>query len=130
MNIRATTYYALIAVTIACASCATVFLVLNKDHGNCRVGWAAKEIMGNQPPAYTLDKIAALIIRDNKFLKERIPYRPNDWNIIVNPGFKVEKPEKWHQRNHVLYEFIKIAITALLGGIIGYWIKNSAIECL
>lgn len=60
-----------------------------KEEKNCRVGWAAKEIVGTEVQFHILDKISAEIIENLKYTRD--PANANfqyDWNIRYNPLFR------------------------------------------
>ena len=65
-----------------------------KDNDTCRVGWACEQVLGWPCQPNVHDKIAARCIKTFRYKKE--PANPDifevrDWNIIVNPEYRVFK---------------------------------------
>jgi hypothetical protein len=81
-----------------------------KENHCCRVGWACKQIMLTTVQENVLDKIAARVVSDGKFIKESANVNfKYDWNITYNP-----------YRN----QFRRGVITTLIGVTIGFFLTT------
>jgi len=86
------------------------------EQGSVRVGWAAEKILGQKAQHNILDKVAAILLQDREYVKEKA--NPNfnyDWNIRRNPDYK---KEKWTERNPIGFEIIKGLITSIFSIIV------------
>jgi hypothetical protein len=61
------------------------------EQGNCRVGWALREIAGPQfeKSIHLKEKIANVMIQSGEYIKEESGVAEKDWNILINPQYKL-----------------------------------------
>ncbi|GAB6283254.1 MAG: hypothetical protein STSR0008_20140 [Ignavibacterium sp.] len=87
------------------------------EHGNCRVGWAIKEIAGQkyERSIPNREKIANTIIQSGEYIKEPSKQVEGDWNILINPQYiKVA----WINKHPIMFEVVKGLITAIFAIIV------------
>jgi len=65
-----------------------------EENGSCRVGWAAKEIIGTDQQNHVHDKIMGLTTKSGKYTKERNMLFQKDWNIYYNPNYELSEVTK------------------------------------
>ncbi|GAB6283621.1 MAG: hypothetical protein STSR0008_24050 [Ignavibacterium sp.] len=87
------------------------------EHGNCRVGWAIKEIAGQkyEKSIHNLEKIANTIIQSGEYIKESSKQVEGDWNILINPQYK---KDTWINKHPIMFEVVKSLITAIFAIIV------------
>jgi hypothetical protein len=80
------------------------------EHGNCRIGWAMREVAGEkfEKSIHLKEKIANTIIQSGEYIKEESAQADKDWNILVNPQYKLVQFNKWT----VIINIILCIITA------------------
>lgn len=78
-----------------------------KRKGTIRVGKIIKQVTGKNTSPYLSDEIAATIIQNPQYLKERSIKFPNDWNIIYS---RISFNEKFP----ILWDILKILIASLI----------------
>lgn len=94
--------------------------------GSVRVGWATEKILGQKPQHNMLDKVAAILLQDREYVKEKAnPNFSYDWNIRRNPDYK---KEKWTERNPIGFEIIKGLITAIFSIIVSVFLTLKIID--
>jgi len=61
------------------------------QHGNCRVGWALRGGAGAEfeNSIHIREKIANTVIQSGKYSKEDSAQVRGDWNIFINPQYKI-----------------------------------------
>ena len=84
-----------------------------KEKGNCRVGWAIKNIAGNEfgESVHNIEKIANTLIQSGRYIKEPSGVQENDWNIFVNPQYKLYRFNKTTVIINILLTIIVILLT-------------------
>jgi len=67
------------------------------EQGNCRVGWALRQVAGEkfENSIHLKEKIANTMIQSGKYIKEESAQPEKDWNILVNPQYKMTQLQKW-----------------------------------
>lgn len=67
-----------------------------KELGNCRVGWAIKEVAGKEfeKSLHNIEKIANTIIQSGEYIKEPSLQVTNDFNILKNSQYKLTQINK------------------------------------
>lgn len=67
-----------------------------KEKGNCRVGHALKETVGEkfENSIHNIEKIANTVIESGKYLKEDSKQKPSDINIRKNPDYSLKQFNK------------------------------------
>lgn len=96
-----------------------VDLVINhvEENGSCRAGWAAEQITGIKQQNHIHDKIAGLVTRTGKYLKERNEHFPKDWKIYRNPNYEFVEISKRTSIVQRIALYITIGISILTLGI-------------
>jgi hypothetical protein len=59
------------------------------DEGSCRVGWAAEQVLKSPQQNHVHDKLAGIITKNSRYIKERNDLFPKDWNIVTNPSYSL-----------------------------------------
>jgi hypothetical protein len=82
------------------------------EQGNCRVGWALREIAGEkfENSIHLKEKIANTIRQSGKYIKEESAVAEKDWNILLNPQYKLFQFNK----RTVIINVILSIITAIV----------------
>ena len=63
-----------------------------KQEKNCRVGWAVKEIIGEDVEYHLLDKLSSDLIESTRYTRDTAnPNFEYDWNIRKNPNFYLSR---------------------------------------
>lgn len=90
---------------------------VRKNHC-CRVGWACKQILGNEVQENVLDKFAARVVESGEFIKEtsNINFK-YDWNITKNPSYH------FRDRHPIWLALITAFITAAFSILVSYLIS-------
>ncbi|MGH2552836.1 MAG: hypothetical protein ACRDEB_03925 [Chitinophagaceae bacterium] len=94
---------------------AIVKLVIDhvEENGSCRAGWAAENIIGKKQQNHVHDKIAGLVTRWGKYIKERNEHFPQDWTIYRNPNYEFAEISKKTSIVQRWALFITIGISAI-----------------
>jgi hypothetical protein len=71
-------------------------LIINhvEENGSCRVGWAAKEVIGSDQQNHVHDKIMGLVTKSGMYTKERNMLFQKDWNIYYNSNYEFSEVSK------------------------------------
>jgi hypothetical protein len=85
------------------------------EHGNCRIGWAMREVAGEQfeKSIHLKEKIANTITQTGKYRKEASAQVGDDWNIFIDPQYGQLQFSKWTSIIAIL-----ISLSALIVSIV------------
>lgn len=65
-----------------------------EENGSCRAGWAADYLIGTKQQNHVHDKIAGLVTKTGKYVKERNEHFPKDWTLYYNPNYEFAQISK------------------------------------
>ncbi len=90
------------------------------EKGNCRVGWAMREVAGREfeKSIHLKEGIANTIIQSGKYIKEESAVAEKDWNILLNSQYKPFPFNKWTGIIGLI-----IGVLGAAGTIITIWLK-------
>ncbi len=91
-----------------------------EENGSCRVGWAAEQIIGKPQQNHVHDKIAGLVTKSGKYIKERNEHFSKDWNIYFNPNYElseITKKTSLLQRKALIITIILSILTLVFSGL-------------
>ena len=88
------------------------------EKGYCRVGWAIREVAGREfeKSIQLKEGIANTIIQSGEYIKEESAVADKDWNILINPQYKLVKFNKRTVMINVI-----LSILSLMAAIITIW---------
>jgi len=98
-----------------------------EEKGNCRVGWAIKQIAGDkfEKSIHILEKVANTIIQSGEYIKEHSLQRQGDFNILKNPFYK---KESWTVKHPVKFELLKALINAIISILVAYFTARYVVQ--
>ena len=95
---------------------------VRKNHC-CRVGWACKEIMGQEVQENVLDKLAARVVATGEFIKETSNLNfKYDWNITKNPSYRFK------DRHPYWFNTFIITISVFISTIVNILVKRNHLD--
>ena len=88
------------------------------EQGNCRVGWAIGKIAGEKfgKSIHLKEKIANIMIQRGEYIKEESAVAENDWNILINPQYKLVRFNKRTVMINVI-----LSIISAVAAVIAIW---------
>jgi hypothetical protein len=89
------------------------------EKGYCRVGWAMREVAGREfeKSIHLKEGIANTIIRSGEYIKEEsAAVTDKDWNILINPQYKLVQFNKRTVMINVI-----LSIISAVAAIIAIW---------
>lgn len=89
-------------------------------NGNCRVGYALKEVIGPEyeKSFHNIEKVARIATATNEYKLSHSLEFPKDFCVFKNPSYK---KERWTERNPMAFEFAKggiIVVASVLASIL------------
>ena len=88
------------------------------EKGYCRVGWAMREVAGREceKSIHLKEGIANTIIQSGEYIKEESAVADKDWNILINPQYKLVQFNKRTVMINVI-----LSIISAVAAIIAIW---------